>query len=60
MVYRPGWVMGERRAANSVKVLNELYAESDQVALVAKERVTFKDIYPTASNKTIGVGYNIA
>jgi len=60
MVYRPGWVMGERRATNSVKVLNELYAESDQVALVAKERVTFKDIYPTASNRTIGVGYNIA
>lgn len=60
MVYRPGWVIGERRSANSVKVLNELYAESDQVALVAKERVTFKDIYPTASNKTIGVGYNIA
>lgn len=60
MVYRPGWVIGERRAANSVKILNELYAESDQVALVAKERVTFKDIYPTASNKTIGVGYNIA
>jgi HK97 family phage major capsid protein len=60
MVYRPGWVMGERRATNSVRVLNELYAESDQVALVAKERVTFKDIYPTASNKTIGVGYNIA
>lgn len=60
LVYRPGWVIGERRNANSVKVYNELYAESDQVALVAKERVTFKDIYPTASNKTIGLGYNIA
>jgi HK97 family phage major capsid protein len=60
MVYRPGWVIGERRSANSVKILNELYAESDQVALITKERVTFKDIYPTASNKTIGVGYNIA
>lgn len=60
IVYRPGWVLGERRSANSVKVLNELYAESDQVALVTKERVTFKDIYPTASNKTIGLGYNIA
>ncbi len=60
MVYRPGWVIGERRSSNSVKILNELYAESDQVALVTKERVTFKDIYPTASNKTIGLGYNIA
>lgn len=60
IVYRPGWVLGERRSANSVKILNELYAESDQVALVTKERVTFKDIYPTASNKTIGLGYNIA
>ena len=53
-------MLGERRSANSVKILNELYAESDQVALVPKERVTFKDIYPTASNKTIGLGYNIA
>lgn len=60
MVYRPGWVIGERRAANSVRVLTELYAESDQVALQVKERVTFKDAYPTGTNRTIGVGYNIA
>lgn len=60
MVYKPGWVLGERRASQSVKILNELYAESDQVALVTKERVTFKDIYPTASNRIIVMGYNIA
>lgn len=60
MVYRPGWVIGERRAANSVRVLTELYAESDQVALQVRERVTFKDTYPTGTNRTIGVGYNIA
>lgn len=60
MVYKPGWVIGERRSGQSVRLLSELYAESDQVALQTKERVTFKDIYPTASNVTIGVGYNIA
>lgn len=60
LVYRPGWVIGERRAAASVRLLNELYAESDQVCLLTKERVTFAPTYPTASNKTIGLGYNIA
>lgn len=60
MVYRPGWVIGERRAASSVRVLNELYAESDQVALQVKERVTFAPTYPTASNVTTALGYNIA
>lgn len=60
LVYRPGWVIGERRPASSVKLLSELYAESDQVALITKERVTFAPTYPTASNITIGLGYNIA
>jgi HK97 family phage major capsid protein len=58
MVYRPGWVIGERRAASSVKVYNELYAESDQIALIAKERVTFKDLL--SGQIDIGLGYNIA
>ncbi len=60
MVYRPGWVIGERRSAASVRVLTELYAESDQVALVTKERVTFAPTYPVASNVTTALGYNIA
>jgi len=60
IVYRPGWVIGERRPAASVKLLSELYAESDQVALITKERVTFAPAYPTASNITTGLGYNIA
>lgn len=60
LVYRPGWVLGERRSTNSVQILKELYAESDQIAVVTRERVTFKDIYPTASNITTGLGYNIA
>lgn len=58
MVYRPGWVIGERRAASSVKVYNELYSESDQIALIAKERVTFKDLL--SGQVDIGLGYNIA
>lgn len=58
MVYRPGWVIGERRAASSVKVYNELYSESDQIALIAKERVTFKDLL--SGQIDIGLGYNIA
>lgn len=60
MVYTPGWVVGERRGAQGVKLYSELYAESDQIMLQAKERVTFAPTYPTASNVTTGLGYNIA
>lgn len=57
-VNRMGFVVGERRTA-SVQLLRELYAESDQDALVVRERVTFEDTYPIASNATVYFGYNV-
>ena len=59
MVYRMGFKWGIRRNP-TVKLLEELYAESDQDALVTKERLVFDDLYPIASNKTTWLGYNIA
>lgn len=58
LAYRGGWVMGERRGAQ-IQLLTELYAASWQDALIVKERVDFKPIYPTASNKTAWLGYNL-
>lgn len=57
-VNRMGFVIGERRNA-SVQLLKELYAESDQDALVIRERVIFDDTYPIASNATVALGYNV-
>lgn len=57
-VNRNGYVIGERRVA-SVQLLKELYAESDQDALVVRERLVFKDTYPVASNATVYFGYNV-
>ena len=58
-VYTDGYIIGERRQA-SIQLLKELYAESDQDALVVRERIAFRDTYPVASNKTIRLGANIA
>ncbi len=58
LVHRNGHVFGERRTA-SVQVLRELYAESDQDAVITKERVAFTPTYPVASNPTVTIGYNI-
>jgi hypothetical protein len=58
LVYRNGYVFGERRTA-TVQVLRELYAESDQDAVITKERVAFSPTHPIASNPTVTIGYNI-
>jgi hypothetical protein len=58
LVNRNGYVIGERRTA-SVQVLRELYAESDQDAVITKERVAFSPTYPVASNPTVAFGYNV-
>jgi hypothetical protein len=58
LVNKNGYVVGERRQA-SVQILRELYAESDQDAVITKERVAFSPTYPVASNSTVAFGYNI-
>lgn len=57
LVGRDNFVIGERRKA-SVQLLKELYAESDQDALVVRERLTFDPLRPIASNKIVYTGRN--
>lgn len=57
LVNRNGFIIGERRNS-SVQLLKELYAESDQDALVVRERFAFRDTYAIASNKTIRQAIN--
>jgi HK97 family phage major capsid protein len=58
LVHRNAYVMGERRQP-SVQLLRELFAQSDQDALVVRERATFAPIYPVAANKTVRLGFNL-
>jgi hypothetical protein len=58
IVNRNGFAVGVRRDA-TVQLLTELYAASDQDALVTRERVIFKDIYPIASSKSTYMGQNV-
>ena len=57
-VYRDAYAVGVRRES-SIQLLVEKYADSDQDALITRERVTFAPIHPIASNKTTYMGYNI-
>lgn len=59
LVYRPGFLFGDRRAVK-VQVLRELYAESDQIAVVGSQRLDFEPVYDTDSEPIVGIGYNIA
>lgn len=52
-VNQRGWLLGERRGI-TVQVLQELYAESDQDALIISRRMAFAGRYPT----TEGVSAN--
>jgi len=58
VVYRPGFALGER-SDYTMQLLKELYAMSQQDALIVSERFDFKPIYPIASNKTIWTGHSI-
>jgi len=58
LVNRNGFAFGNRRTA-SIQLLRELYAESDQDAMVVRERVDFEPIYPIASNAVVSNGYNL-
>lgn len=57
LVYTGAFLSGRRGTPKS-KLLQELYAESGQQALIFSERLDFKAIYPVASNKTTYLGYN--
>ncbi len=58
LVYRDAFAVGVRRES-SIQLLVEKYADSDQDALITRERVCFVPIYPIASNKTTYCGVNI-
>lgn len=58
LVNRNGFGFGQRRGIR-IQLLGELYAESDQDALVVRERVDFEPLYAVASNPTTAVGYNL-
>ena len=58
LVNRNSFAFGTRRGVN-IQLLKELYAESDQDAMVVRERVDFEPIYPIASNTIVGSGYNL-
>jgi HK97 family phage major capsid protein len=58
LVNRSSYLIGERRRPN-VQLLKELYAESDQDALVVRERVAFKKLFAAAED-TMHLGYNVA
>ncbi|RJP69036.1 MAG: phage major capsid protein [Candidatus Abyssobacteria bacterium SURF_17] len=59
LVNRNRFIIGERRTP-TVKILRELYAESDQVGVVVTQRLDFIPLDDTSSEYTSGLGYNIA
>lgn len=56
-VYTPGFVRGIRRGV-TVQVLKELYAESDQDAILATTRQAFSPRFPVASQTIVAQSYN--
>lgn len=53
-----GFVYGNRRALN-VQILRELYAEYDQDAIAVNMRKAFAPLYPTATEFTVSLTYNL-
>lgn len=58
-VHTRGFLIGERRGM-TVQLLKELYAESDQDAIVATTRKAFSPRFTAATEKVIAVTYNLA
>lgn len=54
-----GYVVGERRGL-TVQVLRELYAESDQDAIMVTTRKAFSPRFPSATEPTVSLTYNQA
>ena len=57
-VHKPGFVFGNRRDA-SIQLLTELYAKSQQDALLCVIRKDFQPVRPIASHAAVAIGYNI-
>jgi HK97 family phage major capsid protein len=57
LVHRPSFWWGVRRGAE-VRLLDQLYAESDQMALIVKERIDFRSMRGT--DKVAALGINLA
>ena len=55
-VYVPGWVIGDRRR---VSLRSAIDIETDQQILVVTQRKDFHSFYNIASEKVVGIGYNI-
>jgi HK97 family phage major capsid protein len=58
VVNRNAFALGER-TGQTMQMLKELFALSQQDALLVSERFTFAPIYPIASNKTTWMGSSI-
>jgi hypothetical protein len=58
-VHTGGFMSGYRRGI-TIQVLRELYAESDQDAIIATYRPAFTARYPNATEPTIAAHYNLS
>lgn len=56
LVYRPGFAYGDRR---QVTVRSREDFETEQTIIAASQRLDFQPIFNQASDKTVGVGYNV-
>lgn len=57
-VSKPGFAFGDRRQLN-IRLLSEIYAESEQKALQAVIRKDFQALYAIASNSVVATGINV-
>lgn len=58
-IQKSGFVFGDRRDAR-IQLLDQLYAEYQQDALLCVIRKDFKPLRPIASNAAVAIGYNIS
>jgi HK97 family phage major capsid protein len=58
LVYRPGFMYGDRRNV-TMQVLREVYAEADQDAIIATQRLDFQAMHEVTTEFIVGLGYNI-
>ena len=58
-VQKSGFVFGDRRDAR-IQLLDQVYAEYQQDALLSVIRKAFAPLRPIASNAAVAIGYNIA
>lgn len=57
LVHTGAFLFGNRRQV-TVKVLRELYAETDQIAIIATQRLDMQPCYDMTTEPVVGLGYN--